>query len=205
MGAETKAQMTPILILAAGASARMGGADKLAEPVAGVALLRDRATAALATGEPVHIALPGQGHPRAGLVTDLPVTLHPVPDATHGLAHTLRAAVAALPSCQRFLVLLADLPEITTTDLRTVLDAPARAPQARIWRGATATGQPGHPVLFDSSLRPAFATLTGDTGAEAIIRAHQAETVLVPLPGQHARRDLDTPADWAAFRAETGL
>jgi len=28
--------------------------------------------------------------------------------------------------------------------------------------------------------------------------------VLVPLPADHARRDLDTPADWAAFRAETG-
>lgn len=197
--------MTPILILAAGASARMGGVDKLAEPVGGVPLLRDRAAAALATGEPVHIALPGHDHPRAALVADLPVTLHQVVDAAHGLAHTLRAAVAALPPCPRFLVLLADLPEITTDDIRAVLDAPNRAPRARIWRGATVAGQPGHPVLFDATLRPAFAALAGDTGAEAIIRAHQAETVLVPLPGRHARRDLDTPADWAAFRAETGL
>jgi len=196
--------MTPILILAAGASARMDGADKLTLPVGGIPLLRDRAAAALATGEPVHIALPAPDHPRAKLVADLPVTLHTIEDAAHGLAHTLRAAVAALPPCQRFLVLLADLPEITTDDLRAVLAAPARAPRARLWRGATATGKPGHPVLFDASLRPAFATLTGDTGAEAIIRAHQAATELVPLPGQHARRDLDTPADWAAFRAETG-
>jgi len=195
-------QLTPILILAAGASARMGGVDKLTTPVGGVPLLRDRAAAALATGEPVHIALPGLDHPRARVVADLPVTLNTVEDAAHGLAHTLRTAVAALPPCQRFLVLLADLPEITTDDLRAVLAAPARAPRARIWRGATTTGKPGHPVLFAASLRPAFVTLTGDTGAEAIIRAHQA--VLVPLPGQHARRDLDTPADWAAYRAETG-
>lgn len=197
-------QLTPILILAAGASARMGGVDKLTKPVGGEPLLRDRAAAALATGEPVHIALPGLDHPRARVVADLPVTLHPIDDAAHGLAHTLRAAVAALPPCRRFLVLLADLPEITTADLCAVLGAPGLAPQARIWRGATARGEPGHPVLFDATLRPAFAALTGDTGAEAIIRARQAETVLVPLPGQHARRDLDTPADWAAFLAETG-
>jgi len=27
----------------------------------------------------------------------------------------------------------------------------------------------------------------------------------VPLPGDHATRDLDTPEDWADWRRETGL
>ena len=196
--------MTPILLLAAGQSSRMQGADKLALPVDGTPLLRHRARTALATGEPVFIALPAPDHPRAALVADLPVTAVTAPDAPLGLAHTLRAAVAALPPCDRFLILLADLPELTTDDLRAVLTAPDSHPAARIWRGATAAGAPGHPVLFDATLRPAFAALSGDTGAEPIIRAHRAETVLVPLPADHARRDLDTPADWAAFRAETG-
>jgi CTP:molybdopterin cytidylyltransferase MocA len=196
--------MTPILILAAGRSSRMLGQDKLALAVDGVPLLRHRALAALATGEPVVLALPSRDHPRAALVDDLPVTLVVAPDAALGLAHTLRAGVDALPPCDRFLILLADLPDITTGDLCRVLVAPLAHPEARIWRGATADGAPGHPVLFAASLRPAFAALQGDTGADPIIRAQRAATVLVPLPGQHARRDLDTPADWAAFRAETG-
>jgi molybdenum cofactor cytidylyltransferase len=196
--------MDPILILAAGKSSRMEGADKLALPVRGKPLLRDRAKMALATGATVCVALPSSVHPRAALLDGLDVTLIPVPDADLGLAHTLRAAVAALPACDRFLVLLADLPEITTQDLRRILAAPASHPEALIWRGATESGAPGHPVLFASTLRPLFATLTGDTGAEPIIRAHRDRTVIIPLPGQHARRDLDTPADWAAWRSETG-
>ncbi len=196
--------MTPILLLAAGRSSRMGGADKLTLPVSGTPLLRDRAMTALATGEPVFVALPSRDHPRAAHLADLPVTMLAATDAALGLAHTLRAAVAALPPCDRFLILLADLPDITTADLQTVLAAPADHPDALIWRGATATGAPGHPVLFDASLRPHFATLTGDTGADPVIRTHRAQTVLVPLPKDNARRDLDTPADWAAWRAETG-
>lgn len=196
--------MIPILLLAAGRSSRMAGVDKLALPLDGTPLLRHRARTALATGCPVHIALPAVDHPRVALVRDLPATLLFVPDAALGLAHTLRAAVAALPTCDHFLILLADLPEITTEDLLTVMAAPATHPDALIWRGATADGLPGHPVLFAATLRPLFDTLEGDTGAEPIIRALSDRTVLVPLPGQHARRDLDTPADWAAWRSETG-
>ena len=196
--------MTPILILAAGRSSRMQGQDKLALPVAGVPMLRDRALAALGTGSPVLVVLPGHDHPRAALLDGLPVTLLVAPDAAQGLGHSLRDGVAGLPPCRRFLVLLADLPEITTADMTAVLAAPTRHPAALIWRGATSDGGPGHPVLFDAALRPAFATLSGDTGAEPLIRAHHDRSVLVPLPGRHARHDLDTPEDWAAFRAETG-
>jgi CTP:molybdopterin cytidylyltransferase MocA len=196
--------MIPILLLAAGRSSRMQGADKLTLPVNGTPLLRDRAQTALTTGEPVFIALPAPDHPRAALVADLPVTILTAPDAALGLAHTLRAAVAALPPCNRFLVLLADLPEITTADLQTVLAAPDTQPGALIWRGATDLGQSGHPVLFDATLRPEFATLVGDTGADPIIRANRDKTALVPLPAHHARRDLDTLEDWAIWRAETG-
>ncbi len=196
--------MTPILLLAAGRSSRMEGLDKLALPVSGIPLLRDRAQSALATGEPVFIALPAPEHPRAALVADLPVVLIAAPDAQRGLSHTLRTAVAALPPCRRFLILLADMPEITTFDMQTVLAAPADHPDAFIWRGTTTTGAPGHPVLFDATLRPQFAMLSGDTGANPVIQAHQSQTALVALPADHARRDLDTPAEWAAFRAETG-
>ena len=47
-----------ILLLAAGSSSRMRGGDKLLEPVAGRPLLTRIAEAALATGLPVHVALP---------------------------------------------------------------------------------------------------------------------------------------------------
>ncbi|WP_420858901.1 nucleotidyltransferase family protein [Marivivens marinus] len=196
---------TPVLILAAGRSSRMRGADKLLQPVGGVPLLRRQVLSAMTTGGRVMVALPGPNDPRAAVLQGLPVAIVPVPDAAQGMSISLRRGVRALPDCDRFLVLLPDLAELAPEDLRAVLDAPGTAPDALIWRGATEEGKPGHPILFDAALRPDFADLSGDTGGAPIIAAHANRVHLVALPGQRARRDLDTPEDWAAFRLETGL
>jgi molybdenum cofactor cytidylyltransferase len=195
---------TPILILAAGQSARMRGADKLAEKVAGEPLLRRITRMARSVSPQVFVALPSADHPRHGLIAGLDVTALILPDAAEGMSGTLRAGVAALPDCRRFMVLLADLPALQAADLDLVLQAPALAPDALIWRGATAGGKPGHPILFDASLRPRFADLAGDGGGESLVRPLQSRTHLVPLPGGRARLDLDTPEDWAAWRASGG-
>ncbi len=191
--------MIPILILAAGASSRMQGRDKLLEQVDGMSLLRHRALAALAASPQIFITLPDPDHPRAQEVKDLPVTLIPVPDAATGMATGLRTGVADLPDCNHFMVLLADLPEITTDDINTMIQS--IDPEHQIFRGTAANGIPGHPIIFDASLRPLFANLTGDNGGRDIIQSHS--TKRVALPGQHATRDLDTPEDWANWRADT--
>jgi CTP:molybdopterin cytidylyltransferase MocA len=195
---------TPILILAAGQSARMRGIDKLAEEVAGQPLLRRIATLARAVSDPVFVALPHADHPRLALIAGLDVIPLILPDAAEGLSGTLRAGVAALPDCRRFMVLLADLPALQAADIDLVLNAPGAAPDALIWRGATAGGRPGHPILFDAALRPRFAGLSGDGGGESLVRSLQERTHLVPLPGDRARLDLDTPEDWTAWRASGG-
>ncbi|MCC5975136.1 MAG: nucleotidyltransferase family protein, partial [Rubellimicrobium sp.] len=88
----------------------------------------------------------------------------------------------------------------TQVDLRKVMAAADTDPDSLIWRGATEDGAPGHPILFDARLRPEFASLDGDTGGAPLLARHRDRTCLVPLPGQRARRDLDTPEDWAAWR-----
>lgn len=192
--------MTPILILAAGRSSRMRGRDKLLEPVDGLPLLRRQVMRALQVA-PVLVALPSAAHPRAGVLEGLEARLLEVPESAEGLSGTLRGAVARLPDCEAFLVVLADLPEITAEDMARVL-GPGNG--ARIRRGATEDLRPGHPIRFDAQLRPEFAALEGDTGGQEIVRRHRQETELVPLPGLHALRDLDTPEDWAKYRAESG-
>jgi molybdenum cofactor cytidylyltransferase len=189
--------MIPILILAAGASTRMRGRDKLLELVDGMPLLRQRALAALAVSPQVYITLPAPDHPRGHSVQDLPLTLIPVPDAAVGMSASLQIGVASLPECNHFMVLLADLPDITSADMTLMITQTDAI--HRIFRGTSADGIPGHPIIFDSHLRPLFADLTGDTGAKSIIGAHQPK--LIALPGQHATRDLDTPEDWANWRA----
>ena len=195
--------MTPILILAAGKSSRMRGRDKHLEEIDGVPLLRRLALAALGLGEPVFVALPALPHPRAEALEGLDVTLLVIPEAEEGMSGTLRGAVARLPQSEGFLLVLGDLAEIGTVEMRAVTAARADAPDKLIWRGATETGEPGHPILFDASLIPRFAKLSGDSGGESLVKPLREQTFLVPLPGSIARNELDTPEDWDAFRKKT--
>lgn len=195
--------MIAIVILAAGQSSRMRGTDKLCEDVNGTPLLRLQTERALATGAQVFVALPHDAPERAALIADLGVSPVWIDDPAQGIGVTLRHAVAALPEGADFMVMLPDLVAITVDDLNAVIQARVTEPQALIWRATTADGHPGHPVLFDQSLKPAFAVLQGDDGAQKIITAQKAATCLVPLPDTRARYDLDTPEDWAAFRATT--
>lgn len=188
-----------ILILAAGASSRMRGADKLMERVGGQPLLTRIARAALETGCAVTVALPPDRPARAAALDGLAVARVTVPDAAQGMAASLVAGIAALPPGP-VMLLLADLPEITGDDLCTLRDAAARAP-GRILRGTAADGTPGHPVVFPAALRPDLLALTGDEGARSLLKRHAAEIIAVPLPAAHATTDLDTPEDWAAWRA----
>lgn len=196
--------MTPILILAAGQSSRMRGADKLLQDIDGAPLLAHVVERAAATGHPVFTAMPGPQHPRYSIMRGLPTACYDVPDAAEGMSGTLRGAVKRLPPCDAFMLLLADLPEIQTSDMNAVFAARKAHPDNLIWRGATETGKPGHPIIFDARLRPEFAELSGDTGGDAIVKAHKADTALVALPDNRARLDLDTPEEWDAWRAATG-
>ncbi|WP_146345318.1 nucleotidyltransferase family protein [Phaeobacter marinintestinus] len=195
----------PILILAAGQSNRMRGADKLMQPIDGEPLLRRSTGIALQSGiGPVILALPTLPHPRYGAVEGMDVTTVPVPDAFEGMNASLRRGIAALPeNSAAVMILLADLPDLTAHDLKLVSEAVDLEPEFSIWRGATETGEPGHPVIFSADLFADLAKLTGDAGAQSVVQRHKTKTQLVPLPGNRARTDLDTPeawADWAANR-----
>lgn len=194
--------MMPILILAAGQSSRMRGRDKLLEPVAGAPLLRVLTERALTLGQPVFVALPEADHPRVAALMGLDVTILTLPGSAEGMGGTLRDGVAALPVCEKFMIQLGDLPDVTAAHMRMIYDASETDAGHLIWRGATDSSEPGHPMIFDASLRPDFASLTGDDGGRTLVGRYRDKTRLITLPGRTARRDLDTPEDWAAWRAE---
>lgn len=140
--------------------------------------------------------------PLAKLLEARGLVLVEAPDATEGVAHSLRAAFAALerevpagPAAA--LVVLADQPD---TDPAVVAALVAR------WRdtGASAvrprySGEPdtpGHPVLLDRSVWPLVHRLQGDEGLGAVLRGGQVAVTLVPVDGRNP--DIDTRADLAA-------
>ncbi|MGX9350541.1 nucleotidyltransferase family protein [Shimia sp. W99] len=193
--------MLTILLLAAGRSSRMRGADKLLQDVNGTPQIATMAKRAQATGCPVAVCLPPEPGERHAALSGLPVLRVPVDDADLGMAHSIRAGIAALPAdCTAALILPADMPEITRDDLMTMIEAHNAAPTALL-QATSADGIPGHPVIFPENCFGALKRISGDTGARPVLRRFQGETQMIPLPGTHALTDLDTPEDWAAWRA----
>jgi CTP:molybdopterin cytidylyltransferase MocA len=179
----------------------MAPRDKLTETVAGEPLLRRSARIALQSGAPVIAVLPPGRPERAAALQGLPVQQVVAHDAAQGMTASLRAGLAAVPvAAAGAMVLPADMPGFTAADLRQLFAVFAADP-TRIVRGMAADGTPGHPALFPADLFPALRALTGDEGGRAVIRANAARVVAVALPDDRATLDLDTPEDWAAFRA----
>ncbi|MBL9046074.1 MAG: nucleotidyltransferase family protein [Tabrizicola sp.] len=191
-----------ILILAAGASSRMGGPDKLLLPVGGTPLLAHVARVALATGFPVTVAQPPDRPDRQAAIAGLPLQCLIVPGADTGIGASLAAGIAALPATEPALVLLADMPDIATGDLVGFIADWARSPEM-ILRATDAEGTPGHPVGFPAWLRPDLLRLTGDIGAREVLSRHKDRIRYYALPGDHATTDLDTKADWQKWQGRT--
>lgn len=187
-----------ILIPAAGAASRMRGGDKLMEHVDGQPQLYRVVRAALDTGCPVAVTLRPEDGPRRAALAGLAPFLIEVPDAAEGMAASLRRGAAACPAGHGLMVLPADMPELEASDLVQVLASTRAAPDS-ILRATSQDGRPGQPVVFPSRLLSFFAGLSGDTGARSLLQGEAV--VAVPLPGTRALTDLDTPEDWAAWRA----
>jgi molybdenum cofactor cytidylyltransferase len=192
-----------ILILAAGASSRMRGLDKLTQPVGGQPLLRHVAQVAVATGQPVSVTLPPDNPAREAALEGLNVRRLTIPDAHQGMSRSLVRGVQALTAgpSDGVMILPADMPGFTTDALNDLIRA-FRSDPTRILRGGSADGQPGHPAIFPQDLWPALTHVTGDEGGRSVLKQNQGRVRVIPLPGPMALLDLDTPEDWAAWRGQ---
>ena len=157
-------------------------------------LVRRQVLAALATGCEVVVCLPDAEGPRFAALDGLECRIVPVPDAGMGISASIRAGLVGQSGA--VMILPADMPEIEADDLVAVLDA---FDGSVICRGASEDGRAGHPVVFPERYLEQLRGLEEDQGAKAVLRG--APVKLVPLPGRRALVDLNTPENWAAWRA----
>lgn len=190
------------VLLAAGASSRMRGADKLLEAVGGLALLRHaaKALAASQADEIVVVLRPGDDARREAL-SGLSIRIVENPQAAEGMGASIRAGMAAIsPKADAALIALADMPDIGAADIDALIAAYDAEEGREIIRAAAEDGAPGNPVLFGRRFFEPLRALEGDEGARGILAAHADLIRLIPLKANAARTDLDTPEDWAAWR-----
>ncbi len=92
-------------------------------------------------------------------------------------------------------VMLVDMPFVSSATVRTVVDAYTRS-RARIVRPAIGDRH-GHPIVFDRSLFPALRGADPTVGAKSVVRAHEAEILNIQVGDEGSVRDIDTPMDYA--------
>ncbi len=158
------------LVLAAGAGRRFGG-NKLNAPWRGEPLvLAALRTALAARVERVTIvtgAAAAALEPVLATIGDPRLRRVQAPDWNEGLAASVRAGIASLPSDTRAAVIfLGDMPLIPEGLADQLLDAVAAgAPAARV----RSPSGPAHPVAFAAAAFPALLALEGDRGARSVI------------------------------------
>lgn len=192
-----------ILVLAAGASSRMRGQDKLMQLIKGKPILRRVTETAVATGARVFVTLPPSAEARRAVIQDLSARVVEVPDAPDGMSRSVVRGVAAIIASDPgpedgVMILPADMPGFSTKVLADLISR-FRADPDLIWRGGTTDGQAGHPAILPRDLWAELALIRGDEGGRSVLSRHQDRVRVVPLPGPMAVLDLDTPEDWAAY------
>lgn len=178
------------ILLAAGASRRLGHAKQLIE-IDGEPLLRRAARALLAT-QPLDcvVVLGHEAERMRPALAGLAVREVVAADHESGLSASLRAGIAALdPGCAGALVALTDQPALQVRHLLALCDA-WRAQPLRAVASAYA-GVLGVPALLPRTWFADLAHLHGDVGARELLRARGA----VPLAAPALAQDLDTPSD----------
>ena len=190
------------VVLAAGTSTRMGR-NKLFLELEGKPLVRHVVERASRAGfDPLIVVL---GHEAALVQRPLEgIAYQPVmnPDYERGVNSSLRAGIkaAAETGAEAAVVMLADMPFVTTEMITTLIDR---------YRGGDAPlvvsdygGVNAPPILYDRSLFGELAVSEGQGCGKHVVKRHRHEAESVSWPVE-ALADLDVPADYDRMKVGT--
>ncbi len=183
------------LLLAAGASSRLGEPKQLLRDIDGTLLITRLATSALAAGlSPVVVVLGANADAVRDSLSTLPVQIVNNAEWQQGMATSIHVGLRALMQepVQAVLLMACDQPAVTTQHLQSLRERFAH----EAGRVASAyAGVHGIPAVWPRSDWPAMMALSGDRGARSLLDGSESAVPLV-----HGDLDVDTPQDLAIWR-----
>jgi molybdenum cofactor cytidylyltransferase len=187
------------IILAAGASTRMGSPKQLLL-LDGQPLVVRAAEAALAAGAwPVVVVLGAHAEKIRPTLARLPVLVVENASWPEGMAASIRTGITTLGQFSRTLdaalLALCDQPAFSAAVIAQLLAAQRASGRSIV--AARYASRHGAPALLLRSHFPALAALTGEAGARDLLNGTPDQVAAVDLPA--LAHDLDTPADYAAI------
>jgi len=181
------------IILAAGASSRMGSPKQLLEWCNRSLLEHAVVNAQAILNERIIVVLGAHAESIQTTVDLGGVTSIVNSDWQEGMASSIRAGVQALPeSASAVLILLCDQPLINAVHMQNLLNGWQQAPTRIV--ASQYHHSVGVPVLFPSEFFEHLLTLKGDRGAKPILMKFEDSLLKIPLP--EAELDIDSAADF---------
>jgi molybdenum cofactor cytidylyltransferase len=186
----------PIVILAAGASRRLGRPKQLVEFKGETLLGRSIRLANEAGGSPVLVVL-GAEFPRICQAVSLADAALVLNDQwQEGIASSIRAGLHALATCAPkaagMLLMTCDQPRLTAAHLRGLIARFEGVVEPTIVASSYA-GTLGTPAIFPRAAFPQLEALRGDKGARSVILKPPCAMMDVNFEG--GAIDIDSPAD----------
>lgn len=181
-----------VLVLAAGASRRLGQPKQLVKLGGRPLLHRVVANAVSLAGHAVTVVLGAHAIELSRLLAHSPASTVINREWEEGIASSIRRGMAAIPpSCEAVLVLLGDQVGVAADDLRRLANAWKGEPS--VIAASVYDQRLGVPAIFPHPFFGELAALRGDEGARKIIERNEYRVTRVPM--QNAAMDLDTPED----------
>ncbi|MGI8525879.1 MAG: NTP transferase domain-containing protein [Pseudolabrys sp.] len=191
------------LVLAAGRSTRMGAVNKLIAEIGGEPLVRIAAEQALVSqASPVIVVTGHQREKVEAALGGLNIRFVHNSDYVQGLGTSLRAGIAAVPdNADGVVVCLGDMPQVDAALIDRLAAAfdPARGAMIVM---PTIEGRRGNPVLWARRFFPELMAIQGDIGARHLLGQYSEAVVEIPMTGDAALMDVDTPESLSAVKAE---
>ena len=201
-GAETERSLNVAAVgLAAGRSTRMGGPNKLLAEIDGKKLVRTVAEQALASKATEVIVVTGhQPDLVEQALAGLNVKFVRNPDFAGGLASSVKAGIAAVAAnADGALICLGDMPLMSAQLIDRLIEA-FEPDRGHLITVPVSDGRRGNPVLWSRRFFRELMTLDGDVGARHLIAKHAEAVAEVPVEGDSAFLDIDTPQALEAAR-----
>jgi molybdenum cofactor cytidylyltransferase len=194
-----------IILLAAGASLRMGKPKQLLLYEGETLLKRAVRSASESKADPVIIVLGSEADVSRDEIAEMDVRVVVNQGWQEGMSSSIRCGLDALEAAgqaQAVVLMLCDQPFVSVKVINRLIEAYQTEHPTLVASEYESEGEKtlGVPALFSHALFSELMSLRGAEGAKRIIERHRSETVIISVP--EAAFDVDTPDDYRILLKE---
>jgi len=187
--------MISAILLAAGASKRMGGENKLAKKIKDIPLIKHSVKNILASSIDELIVILGYQKEIIEKIIDKNERIKFVFNVNFesGMASSIKIGLNNLSEkTEAFFICLGDMPMVNSNIYNQLI----QSKNNKEIIVPTYKGQQGNPILFSKSIKEKIMAIQGDVGAKKILELNKNEILNVEVGNQSIRKDFNTKDDF---------